>query len=96
MAAASSTKKSSTFYPDIEAASERVREANERVFEAGRKATTAYLDTVERYVHGLAAFERKLGTQSNLEPVAGVFTAHAKMTEDLTSASVSAARELIA
>lgn len=95
MAAASSTKQSST-YPDIETATERVREANERVYAAGRKVTTAYLDTVERYVHGLASFERKLATQSNLEPVAGIFTAHAKMTEDLTSANVSAARELIA
>ncbi len=96
MAAASSTKQSGTLYPDIEAAGERVREANERVYAAGRKLTTAYLDTVERYVHGVASFERKLATQSNLEPVAGIFTAHAKMTEDLTSANVSAARELIA
>ena len=96
MAAASSTKQSTTAYPDIEAAGERVREANERVLKAGRKVTSAYLDTVESYVHGLASFERKLATQSNLEPAAAIFTAHAKMTEDLTSASVSAARELIA
>ena len=92
----SQTKQQNTLYPDIEAASERVREAGDRFAEAGRKVTAAYLDGLERYVHGLAQFERKLGEQTNLEPLAGVLTAHAKMAEDLTSASVSAARELIA
>jgi hypothetical protein len=93
--AATSTKQQNAFYPDLEAAGERVREANDRILEASRKVTGAYLDGLERYVHGLAQFERKLGEQSHAEPVAGVLAAHAKMTEDLTSASVAAARELI-
>jgi hypothetical protein len=97
MATASTSKQNhNTVYPDLEAAGERVRQANERFVEVGRKMTSACLDGVERYVTGLTAFERKLGGQTTLEPVAGVFTAHAKMTEDLTTASVSAARELIA
>lgn len=96
MAQASTTNGSTTFYPDLDAAGERVRQANERFVDAGRKVTGAYLDGFERYVHGLTSFERKLGAQANLEPVAGVFTAHAKLTDDLTTASVSAARELIA
>lgn len=94
--ATASTKQQNTLYPDLEAASERVREANDRILEAGRKVTTAYLDGLERYVHGLAQFERKLGDQTQVEPVASVLTAHAKLTEELTSASVTAARELIA
>jgi hypothetical protein len=89
------TKRQTALYPDLEVAGERVREANDRFMEAGRKVTGAYLDGLERYVHGLAQFERKLGEQSHVEPVAGVLTAHAKMAEDLTSASVAAARELI-
>ncbi|MHB1571130.1 MAG: hypothetical protein ACYCXW_23900 [Solirubrobacteraceae bacterium] len=93
---ATSTKQQSSSTPDFEAVNERVRETSDRMFEAGRKLTGAYLDGVERYVHGLAQFERKLGEQSYLQPVAGVLSAHAKLTEDLTSASVSAARELIA
>ncbi|MFZ0092146.1 MAG: hypothetical protein WAL63_21785 [Solirubrobacteraceae bacterium] len=94
--ATSSSKQQTTIYPDFEAATERARESNERLFEAGRKVTLAYLDGVERYVHGLAQFERKLGEQSRLEPFNGVLGAHAKMTEDLTTATVSATRELIA
>ena len=94
--AASTTKQNSTLYPDLEAAGERVRQANDRFVEAGRKMTSAYLDGVQRYVHGLTAFERKLGEQTNLEPVAGVLTAHAKLTDDLTTAGIDAARELLA
>jgi hypothetical protein len=94
--ATSTTKQNSTLYPDLEAAGERVRQANERFVEAGRKMTGAYLDGVARYVHGLTSFERKLGEQTNLEPVAGVLTAHAKLTDDLTSASIEAAREILA
>jgi hypothetical protein len=94
--ATASSKQQNTIYPEFEAVSERAREANERFLEASRKLTVAYLDGVERYVHGLAQFERKLGEHSRVEPFAGVLSAHAKMTEDLTTASVSAARELVA
>ncbi|MGH2915309.1 MAG: hypothetical protein ACRDMX_10000 [Solirubrobacteraceae bacterium] len=93
---ATHTKQNTNAYPDLEAAGERLRETNDRLTQAGRKLTGAYLDGFERYVHGLAQFERKLGEQSQLEPLAGVLHAHAKLAEDLTSAGVTAARELIA
>jgi hypothetical protein len=96
MATATSSKQQTNLYPDLEAAGERVREANERFFEAGRKVTSAYLDGIERYVNGLTQFERKVGAQSQVEAVTGLFNAHAKMTDDVTSATVSAARELVA
>ena len=96
MAAATSTKQQKSLYPDLDAAGERVREANERFIEAGRKVTSAYLDGVERYVNGLTQFERKVGAQSQAEGVTGLFNAHAKLTEDVTSATISAARELVA
>lgn len=94
--AATSTQQQNTLYPDLEAASDRVREANERFIEAGRKVTSAYLDGLERYIGGLTQFERKLGAQAQSEAVTSLFNAHAKMTDDVTSATVSAARELIA
>jgi hypothetical protein len=92
---ATATSKNDTFIPDLEAAGERVREANERFIDASRKITNAYLDGVERYVAGVAQFERKLGAQSTIEPVAGLLNAHAKLTEDVSKASISAARELL-
>ncbi len=95
MAATSTKQQQNGLYPDLEAATERVREANERFIEAGRKVTSAYLDGVERYIGGLTQFERKIGAQSQVEAVSSLFDAHAKMTDDVTSATVSAARELI-
>jgi hypothetical protein len=94
--AATQTKQDQTLYPDFESAAEQARETGDKFIEAGRKITNAYLDGVEKYVHGVASFQRKLGEQSKLEPFTGVLTAQAKLAEDLTSASVTAARELIA
>ena len=81
--------------PDFKAAADRAREANDRLAEAGRKVTTAYLESVEKYVAGLAKFERKVAEQSQVEVVASLLDTHAKLTEDVVNASVSAARELI-
>jgi hypothetical protein len=93
---ATASSKSSTFIPDLESATERAVQANERYVEAGRKLTNAYLDGVERYVGGLTQFERKLGEQARVDVVSDLLNAHAQMTDDLTKASVKAARELVA
>ena len=93
---AAQTKQNSSLYPDFESAAEQARETGDKFLDANRKITNAYLDGVEKYVHGVAQFQRKLGEQSKLEPVAGVLTAQAKLAEDLTSAGVTAARDLIA
>ena len=94
--AATQTKQDHVLYPDFESAAEQARQTGEKFADASRKITNAYLDGVEKYVHGVAQFQRKLGEQSKLEPVGAALTAQAKLAEDLTSASVSAARELIA
>jgi hypothetical protein len=93
---AATANKSRTFVPDLEAATERARETNDRMTDAGRKVTSAYLDGVEKYIAEVARFERKLGEQSKVEAVASLLDAHAQLTEDVVTASVSAARELIA
>lgn len=91
--ATASTKNS--FVPDLEAATERARETNERLTEVGRKMTNAYLDGVEKYVESFADFERKLGKQTHVDAVATIFDTHAQLTEEVVKASVTAARELI-
>jgi hypothetical protein len=92
---AATTTKSRTFVPDLEAAAERTREANDRLAEVGRKVTTAYLDGVEKYFVGVAQFERKLGEHSQVEAIASLLDSHAKLTEDAAKTSISATRELI-
>ena len=58
------TKTDQTLYPDFESAAEQARETGDKFIEAGRKVTNAYLDGVEKYVHGIAQFQRKLGAES--------------------------------
>ena len=70
---ATTATKPGTVIPDLDAATERAREVNDRVAETGRKVTSVYLDGVEKYVSGLT-----------------------QLTDEVTKASLSAARELIA
>jgi hypothetical protein len=93
MAATANTERN--FIPDFEAATERGREANDRLLEAGRKVSAAYLDGLEKYVVGFAQFERKLGEHSQVEAIASLLDSHAKLTEDVAKTSISATRELI-
>jgi hypothetical protein len=93
--AATSTK-SRNFIPDLDAAGDQVREANDRMTAASRRFTGAYLDGVERYVEGLAKAERKFGEQSQVELVSSLLNAHASLTEDFVKAGISVTRELIA
>ena len=92
---ATTPNQSSNFVPDIEAAVERAREANERLVEVGRKVSSAYLNSVEQYFVGVAKFERTLGEQSNVEAITSLLDSHAKLTEDVAKTSISATRELI-
>jgi len=92
---ATSTSRNHTQTPDFEAAAERVKKANDRIADAGRKVTSAYLDGVERYVIGLADAERKIAEQAQFEAVGGLLSTHANITEDVVKASVAATRDLI-
>jgi hypothetical protein len=94
--ATNSSEQTFPLYADFEAVVEQTREAGDKLVASGRKLTTAYLDGIEKYVGGVAQFQRKLSEQIKVEPFAGVLNAQAKLTEDLTSVGVVTARELIA
>jgi hypothetical protein len=93
---ATASTKNGAFAPDLETAAESVREASDRMVEAARRVTNAYLDGVEKYGVEYAQAGRKLAKQAQGETFASLFDAHATMTEDVITATVSAARELIA
>ena len=54
---ATTSTKTNTTVPDFAAATDRARETNERLLEAVRKVSIAYLDSVEKYVAALARCE---------------------------------------
>ena len=93
---ATQSTKNRAVAPGLENVTESVREASDRMVEAGRKVTNAYLDGVEKYGVEYAQAERKLAKHAQGETFASLFDAHATMTEDVITATVSAARELIA
>jgi hypothetical protein len=90
------TTKTDAFIPNFDAATGRVRATNERILNAGRTFTGAYLDSVETYAASITRAERKLGAQAQFEAVGTLLNAHADLTDDVVKASVSAARELVA
>lgn len=53
------------------------------------------LDGVEKYVSGIAQFERTLGSQTQVDGVATLLKTHADLAEEIAKVSVSAARELM-
>jgi hypothetical protein len=95
MATSNTRTKRSTVTPDVNAASEQIRETGDRFVAAGRKVTVAYLDGVERYVAGVTKAERKIGEQSQIDAFGQLLTAHATLTEDMVKAGVAATRQLV-
>jgi hypothetical protein len=93
---ATASTKNRAFAPDLDTAAESVRAANDRIVEAGRKVTNAYLDGVEKYGVEYVQAGRKLAPQAQGETFASLFDAHATMSEDVITATISAARALIA
>jgi hypothetical protein len=85
-----------TTIPTFETVTDRVLESGDRALDASRKLTNTYLDSIERYVSGLVKLERRLGAQTEVEPLASLFAASADLTEEVTKAGVTAARELVA
>lgn len=81
--------------PDLDTVVEQTREAGDKLVASSRRLTIAYIDGVEKYVGSVTQFQRKVGEQIKLEPLTGLLNAQAKLVEDLTSAGVATARELI-
>jgi hypothetical protein len=73
-----------------------IDELNERLLETGKRVGNLYLDSCEKTIQGITAFQRKLAEQTQNETVRSVVDAQADLTRDLTKTYVAAAREVIA
>jgi|tagenome__1003787_1003787.scaffolds.fasta_scaffold15455394_1 hypothetical protein len=69
---------------------------NDRLLETGRRVGTLSLDSYEKAVDTVVAWERKVAEQTPNAAVAGLITAHADLSRDLAKTYASAARELVA
>jgi hypothetical protein len=80
---------------DFDAATEQLKELNERLVEAGRRVGTLYVDTYERAVDGVTALQKKLAQRSQIEVVQSLVEAQADLTRELAKAQTAVARQIL-
>jgi uncharacterized Ntn-hydrolase superfamily protein len=79
----------------VEETTERIRDLNERILEAGRKAGGAYLDAYEKALQSIADYQEQVATQTDVEWISTIVDAQAKFTRELTKLYVATGRELV-
>jgi hypothetical protein len=78
-----------------EETTERIRDLNERILDAGKKAGNAYLDAYEKTLQSIADYQETAAKQSDVEWISTVVDAQARFTRELTKVYVSTGRELL-
>ncbi len=95
-----STETTTTSIPSIdpaalEAATERVRELNEKLMVAAKNSGLVALEAYEKALQSMADFEAKVASASQLDWVSALAATHAKFIQDLSTSYTQAARELL-
>jgi hypothetical protein len=78
-----------------EAATERIRDLNEQILDAAKKAGGAYLQAYEKALESIADYQQNAAKQTDIEWVSTVVDAQARFTRELAKLYVSAGRELL-
>jgi hypothetical protein len=78
-----------------EAATERIRDLNEQIVEAAKKAGGAYLQAYEKALESIADYQQNAARNTDIEWVSTVAEAQARFTRELAKLYVSAGRELL-
>src|SRR3954453_14519811 len=74
---------------------ERIRDLNERILTAGKKAGGAYPDAYEKALQSIADYQEQVAKQTDVEWVSTIVDAQARFTRELTKLYVSTGRELL-
>jgi hypothetical protein len=74
---------------------ERIRDLNERILTAGKKAGGAYLDAYEKALQSIADYQEQVAKQTDVEWISTVVDAQARFTRELTKVYVNTTRELL-
>ncbi len=81
--------------PAFDEAADRIRDLNERVIEASRKAGKAYLDAYETFLRGIADYQQKVADASQVEWFSALLNAQADFTREVAKAATKSAREFL-
>ena len=78
-----------------EATTERIRDLNEQILDAGKQAGGAYLDAYEKALQSIADYQEQVAKQTDVEWVSTVVDAQARFTRELTKLYVNTGRDLL-
>ena len=78
-----------------EATTERIRDLNERILDAGKKAGGVYLDAYEKALESIADYQENVAKQTDVEWISTVVDAQARFTRELTKLYVNTGRDLL-
>jgi hypothetical protein len=76
-------------------ATERIRDLNEQIVDAAKKAGGAYLQAYEKALESIADYQQNAARHTDIEWVSTVVDAQARFTRELAKLYVSAGRELL-
>jgi hypothetical protein len=79
----------------FEETAERLRDLNERIIEAGRKAGTAYLDAYEKNLRSVADYESKVAEATPVDWMASLLNAQADFVREVAKATTASGRDLL-
>ncbi len=91
MATATATKTQTA----VQDATTQAQELTERWVETSKKAAGEYLTLTEKTAQSVVDFQRQVAAQTDVEWVATVIDAQAKLTGDVTKVLVSTSRDLL-
>jgi hypothetical protein len=86
---------STTTRNQTEATTERIRDLNEQIIDASKKAGGAYLDAYEKALKSIADYQETVARQTDVEWISTVVDAQARFTRELTKLYVNTGRELL-
>ncbi|MGO9972179.1 MAG: hypothetical protein ACLP01_05090 [Solirubrobacteraceae bacterium] len=84
-----------TTQPAFEAAYAHIKDFNEQLLDAGRKAGNQYVDTYAKAVDRAVDLEHKLAGATKQEWLKSVIDAHAEMVSEINEAYTSSVRSLL-
>ena len=83
------------FDVDFEAATERIRELNEKVLEAAKQTGTMSLDAYEQTVNSLLDFSQKAADSTKVDWISALAKSQASIITEVTNTYTKAARDLL-
>jgi hypothetical protein len=89
------TTQTGTTQPTFEAAFDQIRELNEQLFDASRKASMQTIEAYEKAVDRAIDLERKLAGATKQEWLKTVIDAHADIAKNWTEAYTATARGIL-